>query len=639
MFQGNLSTSASNTERSFFDTIDVENPKTIANPLVKMPHGHDNYTEADKERCPVMTGKTKPPVEEDEEEYDSDSSEEEETALMPKGHEGYSEKDKENCPVISGKIPYPQNGQADGQTKKKKKRKVQAGCPVMPAENKKAPALAHLEPAYEVPYISTLRHLFTFKGLLPKGRTAPENRQNFDKYPIFLKHTLFHKEDTFSKVRKMEASQRFFVYDKFREQGNKKYNRKNPQEAIGYYEHALSCFKWLEIKKDDHKNFEEIKEEDPLARLKPLTRALATVLNDDNVELHDGEEITESNEIDMRNSMLLNIYLSLACAYLKLNHYSTAIVACEEGLKLSQNSSQLYFRRSQARAYNKGATLDDLYKAKDDIEKAIEVKHHEKLFQQDMGILKIMNVHNAGEIYVEHAHFVEKLIKEKKDEIKSVIKPFFSKIKELEFIEEAMKDKEDNEEEHAVEIEEKEQLEELELIREMLNKYYKIIEFNIETEKKEQIQIARTELQGVLETYTKMKLLLNLDFKNYQNNPEIQEVVKDFEIDLSNPKTQKRLEKFKLGKARDIFENSHFNMEVFQYAAKDHLKKKEEKEKKKKALKEQQDAIKPKNKWTIKIFGVEFGIHMLVLVLLFGLFWYWNQSGSFGPATKISKGK
>ena len=124
--------------------------------------------------------------------------------------------------------------------------------------------------------------------------------------------------------------------------------------------------------------------------------------------------------------MLLNIYLSLACAYLKLNHYSTAIVACEEGLKLSQNSSQLYFRRSQARAYNKGATLDDLYKAKDDIEKAIEVKHHEKLFQQDMGILKIMNVHNAGEIYVEHAHFVEKLIKEKKDEIKSVIKRKYS---------------------------------------------------------------------------------------------------------------------------------------------------------------------------------------------------------------------
>ena len=130
MFQGNLSTSASN-EASFFDTTDVENPKTLANPLVKMPHGHDNYTDADKERCPVMSGKMKPPVEEvDEEEYDSDSSEEEEAEiLMPKGHENYSEKDKENCPVMSGKIPNQQNG--DG--KKKKKRKLQSACPIMPA--------------------------------------------------------------------------------------------------------------------------------------------------------------------------------------------------------------------------------------------------------------------------------------------------------------------------------------------------------------------------------------------------------------------------------------------------------------------------------------------------------------------------
>jgi len=173
----------------------------------------------------------------------------------------------------------------------------------------------------------------------------------------------------------------------------------------------------------------------------------------------------------------------------------------------------------------------------------------------------------------------------------------------------------------------------------MLNKYYKIIEFNLETEKKDQVQIARKELQGLLETYTKMKLLLNLDFKNYQNNPLIQEVLQDFEIDLSNPKTQKRLERFKIGKARDIFENGHFNMEVFQYAAKDHLRKKEEKEKKKKELKDQQEALKPQKKWTVKIFGIEFGLQMIVVALLFGLFWFWHQSGSFGPAAPISKNK
>ena len=121
-------------------------------------------------------------------------------------------------------------------------------------------------------------------------------------------------------------------------------------------------------------------------------------------------------------SMLINIYLALSCAYLKLSHYSAAIVAIDEGLKLNGANSQLYFRRSQARVYNKSASLEDLLKAKEDIEKAIEIKHYEKLFQQEPGILKIMNVANAGEIYVEHAHYVEKIIKEKKDEIKTNIK-------------------------------------------------------------------------------------------------------------------------------------------------------------------------------------------------------------------------
>lgn len=120
--------------------------------------------------------------------------------------------------------------------------------------------------------------------------------------------------------------------------------------------------------------------------------------------------------------MLLNIYLALSCAYLRLNHYGEAIKAIEEGMKLNHANSQLYFRRSQARAYNKGSSLEDLYKAKEDIEKAIEIKHYEKLFQQEPGILKILNVHNAGEIYVEHAHYVEKVIKEKKEDFKSNVR-------------------------------------------------------------------------------------------------------------------------------------------------------------------------------------------------------------------------
>ena len=145
MFQGtqgnmNASTAASNTEASFFDTFDMENPKGIANPIINMPDNHKGYSEADKEKCPVMSGKIKAPVqqpEEDEEEYDSDSSEEEEVEKeMPEGHGKYTDADKEKCPVMSGKVKGPQAAeQGEGQQKKKKKRRMQSGCPFMPTGN------------------------------------------------------------------------------------------------------------------------------------------------------------------------------------------------------------------------------------------------------------------------------------------------------------------------------------------------------------------------------------------------------------------------------------------------------------------------------------------------------------------------
>lgn len=658
----NTSTSASGKETSFFDSMDMENPKAFANPLVNMPKGHEGYTEADKEKCPIMSGKNKAPVQEpEEEEYDSDSSEEEE---MPEGHEGYSQEDKDKCPV-KGKA----GEQADNQQKKKKKKKLQSGCPFMPTDSKKAPALEHLEPAFEIPYISPLRHLFNFRGILAKGKTSsPEEKEKFDSYPIYLKHTLFHNEEKFEKIRKLEVAHRFFVYDKFREQGNKKYNRKKADEAISLYEHALSCFKWLEVSKEQKKEEkveqeegeegehvinpfskyeEETKEEEKAegeGDEKPVNRAFTSILSDDTVELHDGEDVKEQNEVDMRISMLVNIYMALACAYLKNNHYSMAITAIEDGLKLNNLTSQLYFRRSQARAYNKSSTLEDLVKAKEDIEKAIEIKHYEKLFQQEPGILKILNVHNAGEIYVEHAHLVEKLIKEKKDGVKGEIRFFFNRIKEIDEIEEKMlKDGRipyEEETEDAVDIKEDNAMEEVDIIREMATKYFKIIEFFLETQKKDQVSIARKEVQVVLEAYTKMKLYMGLDFKNYQNDKLIMEVLKEYKdiIDITKPKVQRRLEKLRIAKIKEIFEKGQFNWEVFQYAVSDYYKRKEEEAKKKKEEeKEMQEAEKPQRSWLRQMFGVEFGLQILVIMLLFAVFWYWNKNSSFFTSMGKSK--
>lgn len=60
-----------------------------------------------------------------------------------------------------------------------------------------------------------------------------------------------HDDEDMKKVRKLEVASRFFVYDKFRERGNKEFYKGEYDTAVAYYERALSCFRWLEYKELD----------------------------------------------------------------------------------------------------------------------------------------------------------------------------------------------------------------------------------------------------------------------------------------------------------------------------------------------------------------------------------------------------
>lgn len=44
------------------------------------------------------------------------------------------------------------------------------------------------------------------------------------------------------KTRTLEVSHRFFIYDKFKDQGNKSCNKGNYQEAVVYYERVSIIF-------------------------------------------------------------------------------------------------------------------------------------------------------------------------------------------------------------------------------------------------------------------------------------------------------------------------------------------------------------------------------------------------------------
>ena len=56
----------------------------------------------------------------------------------------------------------------------------------------------------------------------------------------------------------------------------------------------------------------------------------------------------------------------------------------------------------------------------------------------------------------------------------------------------------------------------------MVSKYIKIIQFNQEVERKDQVEIARKEIQVVLEIRERMRFFLDLDFTKQEDDIVVQ---------------------------------------------------------------------------------------------------------------------
>jgi hypothetical protein len=112
---------------------------------------------------------------------------------------------------------------------------------------------------YNLRYKSRYDFLFNYRG---KETRAEFNlkRKEFNKYPVFLKHTLLHPEGI-NKVRNADFGNAFFVFDDIKTEGNLYYEDQEFYTALEFYEQAYSCFQWLEYtdpqrKEGVFKNFE-----------------------------------------------------------------------------------------------------------------------------------------------------------------------------------------------------------------------------------------------------------------------------------------------------------------------------------------------------------------------------------------------
>jgi tetratricopeptide (TPR) repeat protein len=314
------------------------------------------------------------------------------------------------------------------------------------SDKKKNPNLNITEAGFDEPFISKFKFYLSaakldfgsMRGGLPQP-AAP--RENFNQLPIYLQHTLFFNGEDYKKVRSMECCSRFMAYDQLREKGNKFYSKGKYYEALDFYERAMSLFRWLEyfelanestLSSQNHLNheqsFDDISEnesrvnipletdtksteEEPGAvfeELKTKYKEFFITYSDDNTRLQDGEEMTEDADIDMRKSLLIQVYLNMCAAYIQTHHYSLAEQVCNDGLALSDKVSQLYFRKAQVLALRKDCSREQLQLAHKCISIAIEKRASEKIFSTaNNNILKMLNLHNAAEAYEECRIFVE----------------------------------------------------------------------------------------------------------------------------------------------------------------------------------------------------------------------------------------
>jgi tetratricopeptide (TPR) repeat protein len=93
-------------------------------------------------------------------------------------------------------------------------------------------------------------------------------------------------------------------------------------------------------------------------------------------------------EKDSYIASIVFLLLNLSYAYLELRHYKEALECLNECETLAEDKvADVFFRRSQARTYNKISNDEDLELARKDILKAKDLKSDIKIYSEHLEIL------------------------------------------------------------------------------------------------------------------------------------------------------------------------------------------------------------------------------------------------------------
>jgi hypothetical protein len=278
------------------------------------------------------------------------------------------------------------------------------GCPVM-GQKRKDPENKHYQPYFEIPRFGQYDFLFVMPGGLEQEEFL-EKTKKLRAMPRHLKQTLFFQaQEKLQMAHEKEFPVIFFMYDDLKEKGNRLFKKGKFREAIEHYIYSYGLLKWIQFK-------DKKRQQDFLK--KP---SLEAILDEDIEEKHvylDNIKVEE----DSFKACTVYLLMNLSSAYMELRHYSDSIDCLDECIQIAEEKvPDLFFRRSQARTFNKTSNQIELELAMQDIEKAISLKDEA--------------------IYKEHKETLQKILKERQDviyenreRILTKVKKSYKKIKE-----------------------------------------------------------------------------------------------------------------------------------------------------------------------------------------------------------------
>lgn len=231
-----------------------------------------------------------------------------------------------------------------------------------------------------------------------KGAQMNQKRKQYEVWPYFVQHTLFHGEkDDFKAWRRLPYDQKMEQAQKLKKTGNDLFSERNFTDAVDRYEEAGGLFYYCYSSDPEWRKNNRGIDDDVLHLVDDLKEG--------------SEELSASEQAEIKK-LRLTCCLNLGACKIKLSKWEEAIKACDMALELEPDNVKALYRRAEARvkpgkatAYDTDLAIKDLALANkndpnDKTVKTMLVKlREERAGQREKDKKTFTGMFDRGEIY------------------------------------------------------------------------------------------------------------------------------------------------------------------------------------------------------------------------------------------------